>query len=222
MIASPAAQKGKPRFPLDHSRWPVLTYPTVTDGCCPRTRSFLRLLPPVLSLAVLIICAWAWHRSLRSSDYFYRLDPDSRSTVLKRGFASSGGAMLFGWLREPLGMSMMGAQDPDRRYRHEVHPRLEGAAASLLRVQPKEKVAALGFGVSRGEIVINIPMAFLLPSSTYGVTYVPYYFIMLLAAISPARLAWKWLRQYRGAATAAAPAADPAADPRGRPEPFAA
>jgi hypothetical protein len=177
-------------------------------------------------MAVLITCAWAWHRSLRASDYFYRLDQDGRSTILKRGFASSGGAVLFGWLREPVGMSMMGSQDPDRRYRHEVRPRLEGAAATLLRLQPKQKVAALGFGVSHGEIILNIPMAFLLPTTTYGVTYVPYYFIMLLAAISPARLAWKWLRQTRIPASVApaAPAAAPAdpADPARRAEPFAA
>jgi hypothetical protein len=167
-----------------------------------------------VSLAVLITCAWAWHRSLRFSDYFYRLRQDGPSAILKRGFASSGGALLFGWLREPTGVI-----PPAPGYHHETHLRFENGV-SFLRVQPKQKVAALGFGVSHGEVMLNIPMAFLLPSSSYGVTYVPYYFIMLLAAISPARLAWKWLRQYRQ--TPAASTALAAAEPACPPEPFAA
>jgi hypothetical protein len=200
----------------------VLTYPTVNDGCCPRARFFLRLLPPLFSLAILIASAWSWHRSLRFSDYFYRLTPDGQSAVLKRGFASSGGALLFGWLREPLGMRALPPPTADG-YHHEIHLRLENGV-SLLRVQPKRKVAALGFGVSSGEISLNIPMAFLLPSSSYGVTYVPYYFLMLLAAISPARLAWKWIRRYRQApaASPAAAASSAAAEPACPPEPFAA
>jgi hypothetical protein len=185
----------------------------VTDGCCPRAKFFLRLLPPSFSLAILITCAWAWHRSLRFSDYFYRLAPEGQATIIKRGFGSSGGALLFGWLREPLGMAS--APTPGS-YHHEVHLRLENGV-SLVRLQPKRKVAALGFGASSGEVSLNIPMAFLLPSNSYGVTYVPYYFIMLLAAISPARLAWKWVRRY-----GQAPAARPAAEPACPPEPFAA
>ena len=68
----------------------------------------------------------------------------------------------------------------------------------MLKPRPTYKAGGLGFGVNRGEIAINLPIAFLLPPPRiYQVVYVPYYFIMLLAMIQPVRLAMRIHRVIR-------------------------
>jgi hypothetical protein len=153
---------------------------------------FSKVLLPVLSALVFITAAALWHRSLRVSDYFYRFEPATGgkgSTM--RGFASSRGALLVGAIYDRM------PTDAPRRYQHDVQPVIRGS--SLMSARPAYKVAGLGFGMSRGELVVNVPLGFLMlpPPRTYEVVYVPYYFIMLLAAIAPARIAWRWGRAWR-------------------------
>jgi hypothetical protein len=144
-----------------------------------------------LSVAVFVAAAWLWHRSLRMSDYLYRFEPlpAGRGSAM-RGVASSKGALLVGAMydRQPT--------DAPAHYQHEVHPVLIGGP-SIVSARPTYKVAGLGFGVSRGELVVNVPLSFLLlpPPRTYEVVYIPYYFIMALAAIAPGRLMWRGIRR---------------------------
>jgi hypothetical protein len=162
--------------------------------CCPG--NLAKAIPPFLSIAVIALCAWAWHRSQDAADYFYRLSPVRAGGTVMRGVASSGGALLFGSLYNPNSV-----EEPSA-FTHSVQPRIPsggGGSGSILSMHPSYKVAALGFGVSRGELRFNLPpLSFMVPPRAYSVLYVPYYFIMLLAAMPLARLAWRLAR--RGAA----------------------
>ena len=154
---------------------------------------FSRAVLVSLSVVVLIAAAWLWHRSMRVSDYLYRFEPAAGGQgSAMRGVASSKGALLIGAMYDRMPTTA------PRHYQHDVHPVLSGP--SIVTARPTYKVAGLGFGVSRGELVVNVPLNFLLlpPPRTYEVVYVPYYFIMMLAAIAPGRLAWRWSRRRWG------------------------
>ena len=150
---------------------------------------FANVLLPLLSAAVLVTAGWLWHRSYHMSDYYCRLEPVVGGSAL-RGVGSYRGAMLFGTVFDPCRMESASC------YRHEAFALSGGGGPSMIRTRPTLLVHGLGFGVSRGELTFQFPLAFLMltPSRTYRVIYVPYYFIMLLALIAPARLGWRACR----------------------------
>ena len=142
-----------------------------------RTVIFLRYFVPLLSLAVLLASGWLWHRSTRVADYFYRVKPNEVGSAL-RGFGSCRGVCLFGTVVDSL------HREPSDEYQHDMLPLTTSTGGkSVLAIRPAYKAGGLGFGVSRGELAVNLPMAFLLPKRTYHVVYVPYYFIMLVALV---------------------------------------
>jgi hypothetical protein len=143
----------------------------------------------VLPLVALAMIGWVWHRSLHQAHYFYRLEPTSTGSVM-RGFGSYKGALLFGSIADTAAPA-----DAVARCRHDVFA-ITGKG-SMLRPRPTFKAGGLGFGISRGELTLNLPFAFMLPTRTYHVLYVPYYFLMLLAAIAPGRLALRTARARR-------------------------
>ena len=147
---------------------------------------FAKVLLPLLSMAVLVTAGWLWHRSYHQADYYCRFEPVGTGSAL-RGVGSYRGAMLIGMVFDPTHM------DGATRFRHEAFALTDGGGSSMLRTRPTLLVHGLGFGISRGELTVHFPLAFLLPMPvrTYRVIYVPYYFIMLLALISPAWVAWR-------------------------------
>src|SRR5437868_6126443 len=159
---------------------------------------FSKAVLTVLSVVVFVAAACLWHRSLRVSDYLYRFEPAAGGQgSAMRGLASSKGALLIGAMYDRM------PTDVPVHYQHDVHPVLKGP--SFVSARPTYKVAGLGFGVSRGELIVNVPLSFMLlpPPRTYEVVYIPYYFIMMLAAIAPGRLAWRWARPGKRGADAA-------------------
>lgn len=156
--------------------------------CCCGNLS--KTLSAILSITVIVLSAWLWHRSLQVADYFYRLQPVATGGSAMRGMASSNGALLFGSLYDSMPL------DEPTGFRHDVQVQIPGHG-SLMSLRPTYKAAALGFGISRGELRINLPFAFMLPARTYSIVYVPYYFIMLLASLSLVRLAWRLARRRR-------------------------
>jgi hypothetical protein len=155
----------------------------------PMKRRIIILTQGVLPLLVLAQLGWIWHHSLHQGDYFYRLAPTSTGTVM-RGFGSYKGALLLGSIADPAA-----AMDNAAHYRHEAFP-ITGKG-SMVRPRPTYKVSGLGFGVSRGELTLHLPFGFTLPTRTYQVLYVPYYFLMLLVAIAPGRFALRTFRARR-------------------------
>lgn len=148
-----------------------------------------RYVIPLLSLAIFATSGWLWHRSFRVADYFYRPEPTATGSAL-RGFGSCKGACLFGTILDSF------SRERSTQYQHDVVPLISSSGgSSVLAIRPSYKVGGLGFGVSHGELVLNLPMAFLLPKRTYHVVYVPYYFIMLLAAIPVVRIGWHFARR---------------------------
>jgi hypothetical protein len=143
---------------------------------------FSKYVIPLLSLAIFATSGWLWHRSFRVADYFYRPEPTATGSAL-RGF----GSILDSFSREP-----------STQYQHDVFPLISSSGgSSVLAIRPSYKVGGLGFGVSHGELALNLPMAFLLPKRTYHVVYVPYYFIMLLTAIPIVRVGGHFIRGRR-------------------------
>ena len=135
-----------------------------------------------LSLAVFAVAGGLWHRSLHYADYYYRLEPAGGGSAL-RGFGSYKGALVFGSVQDS------SPTDAASDYRHDTYLLTNGS--SMLKPRPVYRVSGLGFGVSQGELTWNLPLAFMLPTRLYHVVYVPYYFIMLLTAIYPARYFWR-------------------------------
>jgi hypothetical protein len=151
---------------------------------------FSKYVIPLLSLTIFVTSGWLWHRSFRVADYFYRPEPTATGSAL-RGFGSCKGACLFGTILDSF------SRQPSTQYQHDVFPLISssGGGPPILAIRPSYKVGGLGFGISHGELAVNLPMAFLLPKRTYRVVYVPYYFIMLLAAIPVVRIGWHFARR---------------------------
>ena len=153
---------------------------------------FLSLTLMLVSLAALVASGWLWHRSRSVSDLYYRYEPTAGGGSAMRGGASMKGALVFGSIVDASRSCEVSG------YRHDVWPVMKaggsGGGGSVLQARPEYKKSALGFGVSQGELKVNLPLAFFLPKRTYHAVYIPYYFIMLLAAIQPVRVAWKFYR----------------------------
>ena len=155
---------------------------------------FLRLTLTLVSLAALVVSGWLWHRSRSVSDLYYRYEPTADGGSAMRGGASMKGALVFGSIVDASRSCEVSG------YRHDALPVMKASVGSsgggsMLQAVPEYQVAALGFGVSQGELKVNVPLAaFFLPKRTYHAVYIPYYFIMLLAAIQPMRVAWKFYR----------------------------
>src|SRR5690349_13046684 len=101
---------------------------------------FLSLLFTLVSLGVFIGSAWAWHRSLALSDWFYRYEPVPGGSAM-RGLATMKGALVFGSIMDST------PSDAVSGYRHDVWPVMaaKGGSGSLLQARPDRRVAALGF-----------------------------------------------------------------------------
>src|SRR5258706_3892454 len=124
---------------------------------------FLSLMLTLVSLVAFIGTAWAWNRSRSLSDWFYRFEPIPGGSSM-RGFASMKGALVFGSIMDSSASTEVSG------YRHDiwaVTKASSGGGGSLLQARPDRKVAALGFGVSDGQLKLNIPFAFMLPKRTY-------------------------------------------------------
>lgn len=150
---------------------------------------FGKFLVPALSLLVFVMAGWLWQRSFHVADYCYRLVPESNGSAL-RGLGSYRGALVLASVIDPMPTANKTC------YRMEAFTMGGGpggsGGASILKPVPSFYVKALGFGISHGQLTLNLPMAWMLPTSTYHAFYVPYYFIMFLAAILPMRRGWKW------------------------------
>jgi hypothetical protein len=164
-----------------------------------RARIFFQVLATILSLAIFLCAGWAWTRSVSYADYFYRLQPTPTGGSEMKGFGSYRGALVVGSIQN----STSGCAES--LYRHDTYPVMKNG--SMLKAEPDTKVAALGFGVSRGQLKLTLPFSFLMPKQIYRVVYLPYYFIMLLALIQPIRLRRRLKRARRASA---APAETPA------------
>jgi hypothetical protein len=147
-----------------------------------------------LSLAVLVAAGGLWRRSLHHADLVARVEPvagshDSELT----GVGSYKGAVLIGSIKDPPAVLS------STEYAHSVFP-VSKEKGTFLHVEPEYKHGKFGFGVSRGELRLSLPVPILFwmkppPPSQYRVVYVPYYFFMLLGVIHPARVGW---RRWRG------------------------
>ncbi len=139
-----------------------------------------------VSIGVFITAGWLWYRSVQFADYFYRPEPTPNGGTALKGFGSYRGAVVIGAIEDPSPGNAVPSSAPPTPYRHDTYPLGNG---SLMQAKPDVKVSALGFGVSRGEFRLNLPLSFLLPRRTYRAIYMPYYFIMLLAIVQPVRVA---------------------------------
>lgn len=146
----------------------------------------------VISLSVIILAGWAWHRSLQYADLIYRLEPTAKGNVM-RGVGSYRGAMMLGSIVDTTFITS------GTGIRHDAYVIRGRGGPSILSPRPLYKVSGLGFGFSRGELAVNLPLAsFLVPPRTYQVIYVPYYFIMLMAAAPLIKFGWRIKRKRAG------------------------
>lgn len=153
---------------------------------------FSKRVVPIVSVLVFILAGWLWHRSFHVADYCYRLVPEPGGCAL-RGFGSYRGAIVLASVIDPI------PRENSTRYRMETFAMGNGGGGgdSMLKPIPSFYVKALGFGVSHGQLTLNLPLAWMLPIRTYHAFYVPYYFIMLLAGILPMRWAWRYRSRRR-------------------------
>ncbi len=159
----------------------------------------IQVVSTVVSLAIFVCAGWLWNRSVSVADYYYRLEPTPAGGRALKGFGSYRGAFVMGEIEESSPAQIEGAS----AYRHDVYPLMKG---SMMRAVPDTKVGALGFGISRGELKLNLGMlGMFMPKRLYRAVYVPYYFLMLLALVQPVRLA---LRVRKARAANPAPALD--------------
>jgi hypothetical protein len=154
-------------------------------------KKMLRICGSSLAIAVCLgvfgSAAWLWHRSLHCADYLYRVQP-AVSGCNWHGVGSYRGALLIGSLHDP-------SDCQTACYCHDMYPVFaDPNAETMMRAVPTYKTGALGFGVSRGELQITLPLAFWLPPRTYHVVYVPYYCIMLISILWPIGIARRFWR----------------------------
>lgn len=154
-----------------------------------RLTIFGKILVPTLSVLVFFASGWLWHRSFHVADYCYRLAPQPTGSAI-RGVGSYRGALVLASVLDPVPSQ----NEPSYRFDAFKMTPGNGGGSSVLKPIPAFYAKGLGFGISQGRLTLNIPLAWMFPTRTYHAIYVPYYFIMLIAAILPTRSAWRFLR----------------------------
>ena len=183
----------KPYFAVDHI---VGSLSSVIVPMKRHVFTFARYFTPAISVAIFVASGWLWHRSMTCADHFYRVEPAPGGCAM-RGFGAYHGAVMFGSIFDSASVRSPG------EYHHQCYfvGSTGTGGTSMLKPRPAFVVGGLGFGMSRGELSVSMPLAFLfVPPRTYHIVYLPYYFIMLITAIAPARLGvllWRFYRRRR-------------------------
>ena len=150
---------------------------------------FWKIVVPALSVLACAGAGWLWHRSFHVADYCYRLERQDSGCAL-RGFGSYRGAVVLASVIDPMPTAINTAYRIETYTMADADGRATGGP-SILKPVPAFYAKALGFGISHGQLSLNLPLAWMLPTRTYHAIYIPYYFIMLLTAILPMRWGWK-------------------------------